>query len=299
MLKEAKNNVYIEGILAEKTVYRGKTDKGVDTLTVNLVIRIEEGYEVPVSLRANKMTNDGRENSIYKSLETVIEEYKTIADVGLEEAEKVKISSGKLVHNIYKGKDGVVRKSQSIKSNFVNRIKETDEFKPQARFTVEGIVKGIVDVTNDDGDLIEQKMEFLIPVYGGKLNVVTLNICSPEAMEYTADNLAKGTYMVFDGVIKLIKEKTEKVIKRDFGADRVETTFKTINKYEMVGASVLDEETWDTKEIGEAVKELENYITEVQNREATTKQQNQQVPTQTKGNSFGTQSTVGIDEIPF
>lgn len=296
MLKQAKNRVHIEGILAEKEV----TVKD-DSIRLNLVIKIEEGYEVPVTMYSKKLKNDGTENGFYKSIETVSNEYVSLADVkeGVE-ADKVRITSGQLSHNIFKRQDGKLVKDITIRTNFINRIKETDKtpYQPRAEFTIQGIVESIKDVMNEDGDVIEKKVDLLVPVYGGNLHYMSFSMCIPEGMSYLEDNASKGTYMELDGIINFKNEKVEKVIKRSFGADKIETTFINIKKFNINGADLVSEDFWDEEEVEKATKELQNYIRKVEEEEKGTKN--------TVGNGFGikgntttTSSSKQADEIPF
>lgn len=291
MLKQAKNRVHIEGILAEKEVVVKD-----DSIRINLVVKIDEGIEIPVLMYSKKFKNDGTENGIYKSLETVANEYVTLADAkeGVE-ADKVRITSGQLSHNIYKTRDGRLVKDVNIRTNFINRVKEKDKipYNPKAEFTVQGIVDGIKDVINEDGDVVEKKVTLLVPVYGGNLQLMTFSMCIPEGMEYLEDNVFKGTYIELDGIVNFKNEKVEKIIKRSFGADKVEVTFNSIKRFELNGADLMDDDSWDEEEVKVAIKELQNYVREIEEGEKENKS--------TVGKSNKSTGTISkqIDEIPF
>ena len=291
MLKQAKNRVHIEGILAEKDVVVKD-----DSIRINLVVKIDEGIEIPVLMYSKKFKNDGTENGIYKSLETVANEYVTLADAkeGVE-ADKVRITSGQLSHNIYKIRDGRLVKDINIRTNFINRVKEKDKipYNPKAEFTVQGIVDGIKDVINEDGDVVEKKVTLLVPVYGGNLQLMTFSMCIPEGMEYLEDNVFKGTYIELDGIVNFKNEKVEKIIKRSFGADKVEVTFNSIKRFELNGADLMDDDSWDEKEVKVAIKELQNYVIEIEEGEKENKS------TVGKSNKSTGTTSKQIDEIPF
>lgn len=291
MLKQAKNRVHIEGILAEKEVVVKD-----DSIRINLVVKIDEGIEIPVLMYSKKFKNDGTENGIYKSLETVANEYVTLADAkeGVE-ADKVRITSGQLSHNIYKTRDGRLVKDVNIRTNFINRVKEKDKipYNPKAEFTVQGIVDGIKDVINEDGDVVEKKVTLLVPVYGGNLQLMTFSMCIQEGMEYLEDNVFKGTYIELDGIVNFKNEKVEKIIKRSFGADKVEVTFNSIKRFELNGADLMDDDSWDEEEVKVAIKELQNYVREIEEGEKENKS------TVGKSNKSTGITLKQIDEIPF
>lgn len=291
MLKQAKNRVHIEGILAEKEVVVKD-----DSIRINLVVKIDEGVEIPVLMYSKKFKNDGTENGIYKSLETVANEYVTLADAkeGVE-ADKVRITSGQLSHNIFKTRDGRLVKDVNIRTNFINRVKEKDRipYNPKAEFTVQGIVDKMKDVINEDGDVIEKKVTLLVPVYGGNLQLMTFSMCIPEGITYLEDNVFKGTYIELDGIVNFKNEKAEKVIKRSFGADKVEVTFNSIKRFELNGADLIDEDFWEEEEVKTATKELQNYIRKIEEEEKESKN------IVGKSNTFTETSSKEIDEIPF
>ncbi len=293
MLKEAKNRVHIEGILAEKEVKIKD-----DSISLNLVVKIKEGYEVPISMYSKKLKKDGTENGIYKSIETVANEYISLADAkeGIE-ADKVRITNGQLSHNIFKTQDGRLIKDMTIRTNFINRVKETDKipYQPKAEFTIQGIVHSIKDVINEDGDTTEKKVELLVPVYGGKLHFMTFSMSIQEGMTYLEDNAFKGTYIELDGIVNFKKERVEKVIKRSFGADKIEITFTNVKKLDINAADIMNEDFWDEEEVKQATKELQNYIRQVEEEEKETKN--------TVENGFGTKGNTTTQktmaEIPF
>ena len=245
---------------------------------------------------SKKFKNDGTENGIYKSLETVANEYVTLADAkeGVE-ADKVRITSGQLSHNIYKTRDGRLVKDINIRTNFINRVKEKDKipYNPKAEFTVQGIVDGIKDVIHEDGDGVEKKVTLLVPVYGGNLQLMTFSMCIPEGMEYLEDNVFKGTYIELDGIVNFKNEKVEKIIKRSFGAVKVEVTFNSIKRFELNGADLMDDDSWDEKEVKVAIKELQNYVREIEEGEKENKS------TVGKSNKSTGTTSKQIDEIPF
>lgn len=107
MLKQAENRGKIEGILLETNLKYGSFEKNgqkVDTVGGEITVEVDKEvngapvtYQIPVSLYAQKYKKDGKTlNPAYTSIETVMKEYKSVAAVGREEADRVRITGATL-----------------------------------------------------------------------------------------------------------------------------------------------------------------------------------------------------------
>ena len=112
MLREVTNNVKIEGILSEVDLKYGsyvKDGKTVETIGGQIKVRVnqvvngeEQHLEIPVHMFSNKLTKKGTVNPSYTSIETVMNDYVSIAAAGGEAgADKVRITRGKVTVNEY------------------------------------------------------------------------------------------------------------------------------------------------------------------------------------------------------
>ena len=85
--------------------------------TVDVIGRVKE-----VNLELG-ITRDGNINGLYTGYETVMNEYKSISDVGdKKEADLVHVQ-GSLELNEYISQDGTKRSSNQVSGKFFNRIK--------------------------------------------------------------------------------------------------------------------------------------------------------------------------------
>ena len=131
-MREAKNEVRIEGILSEIDIKLGSFEKNGKTVenisgVINVRVTSKEGeLEIPVHLYANKMTNKGTPNPAYASIERVMKEFVSIAASNEQEADRVRIT-GKIKMNEYPGNDGRIVSYPRITASFVNKIKKEDE----------------------------------------------------------------------------------------------------------------------------------------------------------------------------
>ena len=160
-LKALKNTVDVIGRVKEVNLELGTTRDGKENIKGNVVVLVEESvngetrsHDIRVRVYSNKFKRDGNINGLYTGYETVMNEYKSIADVGdKKEADLVHVQ-GSLELNEYISQDGTKRSSNQVNAKFFNRI-TTDDVKkrrgPKAVATVEAVVEGIKDELDQDG----------------------------------------------------------------------------------------------------------------------------------------------------
>lgn len=160
-LKALKNTVDVIGRVKEVNLELGTTRDGKENIKGNVVVLVEENvngearsHDIRVRVYSNKFKRDGNINGLYTGYETVMNEYKSIADVGdKKEADLVHVQ-GSLELNEYISQDGTKRSSNQVNGKFFNRI-TTDDVKkrrgPKAVATVEAVVEGIKDELDQDG----------------------------------------------------------------------------------------------------------------------------------------------------
>ena len=160
-LKALKNTVDVIGRVKEVNLELGTTRDGKENIKGNVVVLVEENvngearsHDIRVRVYSNKFKRDGNINGLYTGYETVMNEYKSIADVGdKKEADLVHVQ-GSLELNEYISQDGTKRSSNQVSGKFFNRI-TTDDVKkrrgPKAVATVEAVVEGIKDELDQDG----------------------------------------------------------------------------------------------------------------------------------------------------
>ena len=160
-LKALKNEVNVIGRVKEVNLEEGTTRDGKENIKGNVIVLVEENvngevrsHDIRVRVYSNKFKRDGNINGLFSGYETVMNEYKSIADVGdKKEADLVHVQ-GSLELNEYISQDGTKRSSNQVSGKFFNRI-TTDDVKkrrgPKAVATVEAVVEGIKDELDQDG----------------------------------------------------------------------------------------------------------------------------------------------------
>lgn len=145
-LRELKNEVEIIGTLKSKE-FEVRTSKrtGKEFITGKLVVLVEENdkiHEIPVSAFA--MTT----SKLYKGILTVSNEYKSIEEVGKENATRLKVT-GSLTLNEYQNKEGNLVQFNEVQGIFYNRI-EDQTIQDQAILDMEVVIDGFEDIMDSD-----------------------------------------------------------------------------------------------------------------------------------------------------
>lgn len=147
-MRQATNDVFIEGILSENGLEFGsytskQNGQTVECIRGDLKILVRQmingnlvDCEIPVNVFSNKLTSKGQPNPSYTNLAQAKESLASIASTGNEAtADYVRIK-GRIQMNEYYNGEGRLISFPRITASFVNKIRK-DECTPKAEFTVE------------------------------------------------------------------------------------------------------------------------------------------------------------------
>lgn len=143
-LRQANAKAFVQGVVSEKDL-KVVTEEGKTKITGHLTVKTSDVNFVKFNVNVNEKTNAGADNKTYAGIQTVMNEYKSIAEVGEEEATRVKVSGD---ISPFTGKNG--EKIVSYKSNFFNRLK-ADELDAKAEFSIEMFISGINPELDTEG----------------------------------------------------------------------------------------------------------------------------------------------------
>lgn len=235
-LREAQNNIVIEGLLLEKDITEGEGNDKSKFIRGTFTIETAENEQHQVNMSASEFKKDGGENSLYAGLQTIKNEYKSVAEVGREEAHKVRVDRGQLQLNEYVGRDGQLKSFPRIRTPFMNRVEAGEEYVPQAGFEVEVVVQSVtpeIDRETED-ETGRVKLKAIIPLYGGKVIPFDF-VVNKDGSPYVEDNYSNGDTVFVYGDIVNFKEKKEVRTESAFGADKIDTIYRTKREYEISG----------------------------------------------------------------
>lgn len=270
-LRQSNAKIAAEGIVSEKDL-KVVTEEGKTRIEGSVTIKTDDTNFVRFNVRVNEKTNAGAENRTYTGIETVMNEYKSIAEVGEEEADRVRVS-GDL--NIFTGQNGT---SVGYRGNFFNRLKNPDEFEPKAEFSVETFISSITPELNTEGEETGRVVvNGWVPTYNG---IEPIKMVADGDVAAAVDSTFEpGQTVEFYG--EVINSRVEKIteIPVAIGKPRrkVETSFK--NELIITGASeayeegVSAEKPYEADVIKAAIQERQNKL-----EEAKAKAQNASKP---------------------
>lgn len=257
-MKQGKNILQLEGILLEKKVVGEGTGKAGRWKKIELLIRDKKGSEIPVIMMQSEFGKDKNknqiENSAFKGLETIINEYKTVASHGLEEADRVSITRGSISKNVYKNRNNELAEIVNFETRYIKRIEEERELLDCAVLTLSGVIHKKLP-TNGGTELI---VRFLVPNFKGEVEYFDFKVTNPEGVAYFEEEITSGQSLEIDVDFDYLVKEEEVEVKRNFGGTKIEKTFKRIKNLEIIGVTeLIGEDEWQEEEIVTAVKELE------------------------------------------
>ena len=285
MLREAENVVRIEGILSETDLKYGSFEKngatvnsigGIIKIQVNQEINGEsKTLEVPVHMFASEYTNKGAKNPAYQSIERVMNEFTSIAAAGgAANADRVRITNGKITMNEYYGRDGQLISFPRITASFVNKIK-ADEMKPCATFTTNFVVaKKMNEVDREGVETGRYKVTGIIPQFGGKVDVVEFITSNKNVINAVSQYWTENDTVSAQGRLNF-SSKTETVVKEvDFGEPQETTRTISVSELILTGGSstpLEGEFAYDMSDIQSALADRKQRLEDSKNKNTGTR----------------------------
>ena len=292
-LRQADAKVTVAGIVSDKKLEM-KTENGVRTIEGTITIKTSDTNFVQMRVRCADKKKDGTENKTFTGVMTVMNEYKSIADNGADEADRVRTSGQiNLFRNNNNGNEIV-----SYTSNFFNRIKPNQDYEPKAEFEVEMYIKTLVPEMNKDGEETGRyKIVGWIPTFNG---IEPLELFVPEELADVVSNTyePKQTARFYGEIVQNVTYET---IERPmaFGVKK-ETKANFINELVVTGGSpAYDAETeeevvkggnqipYNPDTIQAAIDERDRRIKEEQNKPKTNTANNTKPSGASRGRQLG------------
>ena len=244
MLESKENSVKIEGILSEIDLEAGsyvKDGKTIEKIGGSIKVRVtqvlngkEIELDIPVFMFSNKLTNKGTPNPAYASIERVMNEYKSIAAVGIDAADRVRITGANIRMNEYYGQGDKLNSYPRINASFVTKITDMSKFAPEATFSAIFAIGNMGYETDKDGVQIPDRFKIrgIMPQYGGSVDVIDFFATSPNVIDAVSSYWEQGDTVKINGKLNFSSKTEETVVQVDFGEPRIER--KTISVSELI-----------------------------------------------------------------
>lgn len=284
MLRQATNKCRIEGILSEINLKYGSYTKNgatIDTIGGDIKVLVNQAVNgedntliIPVYMFAPKLTNAGKPNPAYESIEKVMKEYTSIASgAGMDGADKVRITNATIRMNEYYNQQEQLVSFPRINASFVN--KATGEFRPEASWSLEFAVSSIEYVTDEDGVEVEPKklrIKAIIPQYGGKVDTMEFYATNPKVIDAITSYWENGKTYSAKGRLNFTTTTQEVIEECDFGEPDVK--IRTINVSELIvtkgtQAPLEEDMAFAPAELAAALKEHKAYLESLKGKAKT------------------------------
>lgn len=238
------NNGIIEGVLSEIDLAQ-KVWNGNDVISGKVIVKVSAPVvkdgpvvdcEVPVQFFTKKMTNAGVENPAYTDLNHIMTEGKSIASVGEENADCVRITSARVVMNEYYARDGHFVSFPRVNGSFI-RVIPKSQVVPTAKADIDFIIRDIKHEVDKDG--VETGRLFINGInigynnYTDILPIVTDNpeyISAIEAVYQPGDAITASVRLLFS-------QKTEKTYQEVEIGDPIERV-RTVSVSDLVISAI-------------------------------------------------------------
>lgn len=245
-LKQADANFEVVGIISEIDLKKEKKENN-EAIVGKIKVLTDETNTVSIDVNTKKFTKNGNENKIFPGWETRMEEYKSIAADGREEATIVHVKKGQLRPSKYINKESL-KEVQGVRysANFMNEVERTYtedgqldvEFK--AEFHITAYIQSILDEFEKEEETGRKILNLQIPTYN---SIEPLKVIVPAELVSSVEEMwSMGDTVEIDGKIVNRSIAHEKVIKRAIGNDIHEISYEYVNELVMTGGSAPYEE---------------------------------------------------------
>lgn len=260
-LRQGVGRAHLTGIVSEKDLKVQTDDNGKEYIGGFVTVKTSDVNFVRVGVRVNRLKNDGTENGTYKGMETVMNEYQSIADVGEENATKVSFTADV---NPFTGKDG--NAIVGYRSNFFNRQVEGRKYENKSELEIELFISAIVPEMANGEETGRALVKGWFPTYNG-IEPITL-VGEGEVADALYDYEPGQTVKFYADIINNRVEHRKEIPMR-IGKPRVEITYENKNDLLITGSGEPYEvNAWDASAIKLAIQERENRLEERKNRAA-------------------------------
>jgi len=260
-LRQANAKAFVAGVVSEKEL-KVVTEEGKTKITGYIVVKTSDVNFIRFNVNVNEKTKSGATNNCYAGIQTVMNEYKSVAEVGEEEATEVRVT-GEI--SPFTGRNG--EKVISYKSNFFNRLKNGEGLEPKAEFAIEVFISSInPELTTEGEETGRTVVSGWLPTYNG-IEPIEL-VAEGEVAQAIDSGFEPGQTVEFYGEVVNNRIETVTEIPVKIGKPRKKVTVEIKNDLVINGASeayekdITSELPYEADTIKAAIQERENRLVE-------------------------------------
>lgn len=287
-LKPLLNEVDVVGRVKEVNLETGTTRDGKENIKGTVTILVKESVEgevrshdIRVRVYSNKFKKDGTLNGLYSGYETVMNEYKSIAETGNEQDADLVHVQGSLRLNEFIGQDGQRHSNVNVEAKFFNRIDKDKAKKlkgPKAIAKVESVITGIKDKLDEEGlpsgdkTLSAFNVDFFGKLREGAKPVVPFDAVISEDLAdsfeslYDVNDTGKLTLKINNYAEEASEEDVQEVSGFGDTSELAQVKRNFVNNLEVVGGTMPYQEpkAYDEEQIKEAKRLRQKAIESVE-----------------------------------
>lgn len=270
---QATNSVNVVGKLLSMTFRNGNTSAGKPYESVAMLIRVtqtiegkEETSEIPISIFATQYTNAGKLNPLFENVQKA-KNYKTAQDVGIDNADMIRLSRANLQENYYVN-NGRFYDGWQLRGSFcANAANGATEM---ATFNTEIFIIDMHDEMDREGEPTGRLIiRGGIVQYGGRLDVIEFVVEAPDKIEYLQRNWNVNDTVTAAGRIRVVaKEEKRSAAGSSWGEDIPQDGgTRTVRELVITGGSdegAEEDFAYDTTDIKKAFNERKALIEQKQ-----------------------------------
>lgn len=270
-LRQAETRLEVMGKLSEKALEETAVD-GKNVIKGKLVLQTSDVNFVTLNVYVSEKTKNGSTNSAYEGLKTVMKTYKSVAEVGAEEATLVHVKKGQIEPQTYFDRTGQMRNSIRYKANYFTHITNPEEFEPKAEFEMEVYIAGMKDEVFSSGEQIGEPtgrklVMCWVPLYNNGIEPITF-IATEDIAEAIETEYEIGQTVKFlgDAVNNRVEKTREIPVK--LGKPKIEKFSEYTNELIITGATDAfeDEKAYSEEIINKAIEERKIKLEEEKNK---------------------------------
>lgn len=264
MKQNMTNEVSVRGYVFSHTLQeRDSTKRPGEKVIIGLVnIATDDDAVnvVPVNFFVNEKTNKGGVNSTFANLHQLILENKTVEEVGVSDATRVRVDGSIDVNDFY-GRDGQLVTGKRVRGSFLHFLNANEaistERTPATSFEADVLIQSAAERESNDGSTYVSISGFAFN-YRNEILPVTFSVQSEGGKNFFLNEDISTANPYFGkvwGNIKstvVVSTQEQDDSSAAFGAPQVRETSRTFRTWEVVGANVnlgLGEDTVTEEEL--------------------------------------------------
>ena len=234
MMDQSTNQINVTGKLLDTVFRSGTLSDGRAYESANMTVRVVQTYggrqqisDIPVSMFAAKYTLQNKLNSGFEQLQE-LKTFKTAQNVGVDEADMVRISRGTLKENNFVTRSGQLVHGWQINTSFISHGNSTDV----ASFSEDIFIMDMhPELNREDEPTGRLIIKGGIVQYGGNLDVLDFIVENPNTVDYIERNWNINDTVNVRGRIRVtVIEDKASGGHSSWGEDIPETSARTVRE---------------------------------------------------------------------